>query len=495
MPESLTSIGNLEDFSSDTQNDNDILSFEVPSKIETSETQKLPRISKINLNAESSCRGTVENKQELGTRQLEQFRYFHSNIKSRSFMRENADALESAEYHTYMYALGLENINANVFSREAGELGDKIKEKNVYVLLHGWTGNESIYSSVKQENQLTIAEEIMAKDPNAVVITMDGNGFGETNFREDVLQGDLQQYCTPEAYAAQVDFFVSHVLGFKDEDKDNVSIMGHSMGGAAAMILGARYGYENTVALSPALFPSKENLLEIEETFEDATHASKMEDLLKRLGYRTSGDGRYAFVGTVAKVGAQTKKALPQVTNKATEVFFNFVGPNYMGEEITGNLGTDKQLVSDLMEIHRGEVDKHALVDYALTNLRRGVDFSSWSLEEITRLNDSAVLTSEKDKLVTPKDVVNLLKTISSYELLLASSKSPEDLNSNEINAIKAQVEAVNHGVESETLQRIIVPGGHYATVYNEAGVDILVHGAAAKRALREAKKDRLENN
>lgn len=444
------------------------------------------RLGLLNINNKNSCRGTVENPSTPTERNLERFDYFSCNLKAVEFMQQNVSPTEQAEFTAGLYALGLENINANVFSRENGVLGENLKDKNIYVLLHGWTGNNSIYTDVKQENGFSVVEEIMAKDPNAIVVTMDGNGFGETNFREDIIKGDLQQFCTPEAYAKQTDFFISQVLGIEGEEKNNVSIMGHSMGGAATLILAAIYGYENTMALSPALFPTKENLSEIEAEFENPAEATKIENFLKKMGYRTAGDGRYAFVGAIAKLGSYTKRVMPKITDKATQVFYDVVGAGYMGEEVTGNEEVDLAIVSKLIGIHRGELSSHRLVDLALTNLRRGVDFSKWSLLEVERLNRTSILTSKEDKLVTTEDIINFLKTIAAYELTKSAALGVENMTEEELSSIRAQIEAIRRRQSGGFAERSVLKGGHYASVYNEIAVNTIVHGATKRRRIKE---------
>ncbi len=432
--------------------------------------EHVPRLAKLNLYQEHALSG------EKG------FSYYSSNLKAKSFFEANSESVASAEFNAKLFELGLEDMNANIYSREAGELGENLKEKNLYVLLHGWTGNNTIYSDIKGDEGMSVVEEILAKDPNAVIVALDGNGFGGTKFRPDVLP-NLQDYCTPEAYAQQVDFFITEALGYGDDKKIDVSIMGHSMGGAASMILGAQYGYDNTVALAPALFPTRENLTDIETKMEDPNESTQMEKLLRKLGYRTEGDGRYAFIGAVATLGSYTKRVLPKTTKLSTDAFFNFVGPNSMGENITGDPAKDAEILDSLLHIHGNELDTHELVAYTLTNLRRGVDFSSWTLYEVERLNRSAVFTGQEDKLVTPDDVVNLLKTISAYELIKAVEEgSLRELTEDDLVAIRAQVNAVKFNKEHPAIKRITIPGGHYAPVFGGPAVDALVQGVPQSR-------------
>ncbi len=457
--------------------------------------EQQPLLAKLDLNQEMESKEFVPfSEDQEALNQPEKLSYHFAELRAQNFIKNNEDPGKVKEIQEGLRDLGMKDMYAKVYSREGGELGENLKDKNVYVLLHGWTGNHAIYDEVEQGNHLTVVEEIMAKDPNAVIIAMDGNGFGESKFTDDAIK-DIKKYCTPEAYAKQVDFFLSEVLGYEDnEDKTGITIMGHSMGGAAAMLLSAKYGYENPVALAPALFPSRENLTDIEQKFEDPSKVGRMEKILRYAGYRHPGDFRYGFVGAAAKLGEETNKALPPVARYATETFFQFVGPGYMGENITGDPEQDAAILEKLLHIHRGELGTHTLVKHALTNLRNSVNFNEFSLKELERLHNVAVFTGADDKLVTPQDVTQLLRAMTAYELIRAAERNAAgELTEDELMPIRAQIEAIEHidsqhdqvSSRSQTLKRIVGKGGHYSPVYGGLAVDALVQGAQTNRARR----------
>src|SRR3989344_4167975 len=164
-----------------------------------------------------NCKGYYEGKaydldgKEYTAKYEADFDYYYAELTTNNFDL-------SPEQKKYLgEELGLEQMNFKVFSRAPGEIGE-LKGRNVYVLIHGWTANHHIFSDIKKENDLTFVEEILARDPDALVIGADVNGFGETRFKKELLKDKtLKDKCTVEAGAAQVDFLLAEVLGARHD--------------------------------------------------------------------------------------------------------------------------------------------------------------------------------------------------------------------------------------------------------------------------------------
>lgn len=399
------------------------------------------------------------------------------------------DIERAAEVRANLTETGLKDIHAEIYTRGNLQNEQQLAEKNVYVLLHGWTASHEIYSDVKQENHFTIVEEILARDPNALIIAMDGNGFGETNFTRHVLDHDLERYCTPEAYAHQVDFFVEDVLGFSRSEKSQISISGHSMGAAAGLILGAKENYQNVVANAPAFFPMHKNLLEIAQFFSEYEDSDAFRKFLRSIGVHTQGDLTYAAISSAARAGKVVNRMTRDIARKPvsaiTSAIFKYIGPPLIGKKTSNTPEHDTSIRESLAVIHKKQARREpALVQLALSNLRSSVDLSEFSLEELANLNDCFVITAEDDLLVTPSDQANLIRAITAYQVIKAFKTPVEELSVEQREEIVAEVEAVMRAQSLEG-NRYVIPGGHYASVFSQLSMDALVQGAIHLREKR----------
>jgi|GEM_PF-5059148 len=357
-------------------------------------------------------------------------------------------------------SLGLKDIAFNCYSRDT-EFKENIASKHVYVLAHGWTGNKDIYSEVQMSGGLSVVEQIMAMDPDAVIITPDGNGFGGTNFRGEVLQDEeFGKYCTAEAYAKQMDFLIKEVL---DIDPSTVTIVGHSMGGAMTYEI-MRLGYKNGVAIAPAAFPSKESLEEISTKAKE----TNIENILKKHGINISSviydviSGGINLGESIRNLGGEI--AQPIIDGIISKVF-NTLTPYLMGKNIEGIKDIDIKIIEKLVEIHAKEVtpEKYKVVSEAIKQLGNGTNYDTWTEEDFGNTAKVDAFSGTADVLVQPKDfeanevslLINAVGTTSEQEVATTVSKNLKEQNK--------------------------IAGGHYAGVYNSRVIAAIVRKGKEK--------------
>ena len=448
----------------------------------------------IELNEAHICAGTISVNGEAARVEVS-FGYYEAQITALD-LAQSLEQSEQQRIQEGLEILGLNNFNFSVHSREAGDLQKDLKEKNIYVLLHGWTADQGIYKDVHQPNGLTSVEEIMARDENAVVVTLDGNGFGGTTFRSELVEKGIGARCSPEAYAAQVDFLLADVLNFPDDVKENVSFMGHSMGGAAALIISATYPeYGDCIAAAPAIFPTADNFRELDSLYKELetetmevspTHKGRITTLLAKAGIRTPTDVVYGALGGSTWVGSKTKAYFEATTKGITQFGFKATGTYLMGREITGDVNADRDILKQLHGIHVNEFEEYGTVSETIMQLKRGVDFSRWSLEDFARLQQKTeIVTGANDTLVTQEDVRNFFRVTTAYEMKLGLV-NPEMQSPDAMRTIKASIFELEDTLKDpNSALRTQLPGGHYAPVYSERTITSLTDNAKRKRLNR----------
>ncbi len=129
------------------------------------------------------------------------------------------------------------------------ELSGKLGAVDGYVVfLHGWTGSSAIWED--------LPGMVAAKNPRLVSLAVDHNGFGETCFAEAM--PDFA-HCSPIAAMRAIERWID-LLGLRRQRGDprpkTVSLVGHSMGGAALFFAEEanwRLGELTRLAIAPAL--------------------------------------------------------------------------------------------------------------------------------------------------------------------------------------------------------------------------------------------------
>jgi len=381
------------------------------------------------------------------------FEYDQYSSSAMSQLKKNFDKYSSAEKREILdkhEALGLENIAFNVFSKDKDFKGD-YTNKNVYVLLHGWTANKDIFSEVSMSGGISVVEQIMAMDPDAVIICPDGNGFGKSLFREDVkAKKNFGEYCTSEAYAKQMDFLIRDVLKVPLEQ---VTVAGHSMGGAATYQLMKNEDYKNGVAMAPAAFPSAETIRRFKEKAKNIGYAN-IESVLKQFNINGSAL-LYNILGSSVTLGNNIRELggkLPApFVEKIVENIFTIITPYLMGKTIEGAKQTDGKIINSLTGIHSVEItpEKYKVVSEAIKQLGKGIDYSNWKPDDYDAFIKVITYWGTEDVLVQPNDLEgNILMAF-----MGAMGTAKQDI--------------IDHALSQnlEDSQKIV--GGHYSTVYN----------------------------
>jgi len=420
--ESIASDGNLDDMVHETEpkQETDRIRDGLAG-IEFSETGK------------AKCRGNISN--ESGNKTEVAFDYYHAEQNALDFelTEENKEYLNKD--------LALKDIRFHVYSREIGENGsiEDRPDRKVYLLMHGWTATHAIYTEVIRQNDLTMVEEILARDPSAIIVVPDGNGFGETRFKTEFEKSEIDKYkkqvkkenmddlevkkniisekSTPEYYAMQMEFLLGIVLDLEGEYNDKkekvkgsprVAVLGHSMGGAAAMILTTRWGYES-LASAPALFPSKDN----EKYMKDHQDILRKNKAAERL-YRFLGNSTY-----LADVVGRLREFMSSISEIAVQQVFVAIANELMGRKISGDPKKDKSMLQHLGAIHIRELtkDKFHTISTTILNLINGIDFSEWSMKEIANLKNVEIICGKFDTLVPWEELMYSLTTIAAYAL------------------------------------------------------------------------------
>lgn len=318
------------------------------------------------------------------------------------YIKENL----TPEAVTAFEELGLENLHIKTHTKEQlshEALKAKIKDgnTNVYVLLHGWTGTSGMWDAVEvPPSNLTIVEQILSADPEAVIITPDGDGFGKSAFKDESIE-ELTKISGPEGYAKQIDFALKHYYGLDHNERDNVYAMGHSLGGAT---VGVMVGHgtlkaENCIEICPALLPTKE-MMEKEEHSEEI---QKVRDW-------------YRFLGNLTKTAQMVKEFIPAAEG-LTDALVDKVASlmlmaHLMGSKNPGSLSKEqfRSILAQLYDIHAPETPKK-VTTAAMFALEKGVDIdpktTELNLKEMAKVDQ---YTGEHDVLAPPMHAEITLK-------------------------------------------------------------------------------------
>jgi pimeloyl-ACP methyl ester carboxylesterase len=365
------------------------------------------------------------------------------------------------DFHIEVHTLNTNTSEANKSIKNSVETQTPEDDHpHVYVLLHGWTGNHKIFTDIKDENGLTMVEEILSRDPKAVIITPDGNGFGGTRFRSDIPSMEKRvTYATPEAYANQIEFLLEEVFGFTEEDKKNIRILGHSMGGAAAYQLAER-GYE-AIAVAPAALPVKQEMI-TEQKFPISVGPGNI------AVFREQVRPLYKSLGFSNHFAKEARDRLNIPSEKIVQVFFENLLANYfMGNETPGAIPDDinRRIVAELIAIHNEELERDKIPTVASTmyGLAEGLSTSRWKPENIEMFSDKVqtVFLGSQDTLVGSSDAADFQKTL--VRNYVGYPNAERQMRAGKI------LENIQH--RTTTFNN----AGHYSTLYQKEVFDALV--------------------
>jgi pimeloyl-ACP methyl ester carboxylesterase len=413
---------------------------------------------------------------------------YHRHEKQEPFPYQTIEAnvKELAEANTVnpevlnkLDALGLEDFHFEVHTRinrpTEKRVGpeDKITP-NIYVLLHGWTGNHSIFTNVKNENGLTMVEEILLRDPDAIIITPDGNGFGGTKFKPELNSLDERiNLSTPQAYADQIEFLLKDIFQFDEITLEQVRVAGHSMGGACAYEM-ARRGYE-AVAIAPAALPVVEELKDIHDLFPKSVKTGTLDNL------QDSVRSVYLGLGFSNQLAHFARERTNIPSEKIVQAVFEKILSGYlMGYDTPGNLDKtiNRQIIDQLTNIHSEELTAEKLATVAATMfaLAQGVSVTKWTNEDIKTMgnNVQAVFLGERDTLVKKKDGPDFQK------VLAAQLLKTEDVN--------VQREGADLSRSLSGVTEVIKNAGHYSTLYHPQVIEAIVKPTKAEIKYGSAK-------
>lgn len=452
---------------------------------ETTPKQKIEGLSSIELNTTRRCHGTYLN--EEGERVRARFEYKSAELNASEF------SLTEAQQKYMTETLGLEDLHFRVFQRPldhlsgehpASNIGD-YKDKHIYMLLHGWTATGEIFSEVPQDNQLTIVEEILAKDPSAVILVGDFNGFGGTNFNKSTLKSSkFSEKCTVSAYAAQADFLITNVLkvrqdSFEEHDgviktvvaSDNFRLLGHSMGAATVEELVMDYGYppEHAVACAPAEYPTWES---IEQLLEVHAQLSKLFKESKRrtdLVYTVIGRGMWLgdIVAKFPSVGVGDT-----VSGAVVSKVYDGAAPFLIGTQVTSGEG-NKHAHDKLDAIHASQfynTAKYPVISQVMLGLRKGRDFTHSTIQQLERYGRITAYEADSDILV-PADttrgaryLVNILATAKYYQSVW--DVRAYDPNTSNWPEFYAAMQSTRDAYARSCDPQYLFKGGHYAALF-----------------------------
>src|SRR3989344_109871 len=424
------------------------------------------------------CKGKITD--ESGNVTEVEFDYYHSEQNALNF------ELSDKEKIFLNRDLTLQDIKFHVYSREKdddGSIGDR-PDRKVYLLLHGWTATHAIYTDVIRHNDLTMVEEILARDPSAIIVVPDGNGFGESRFNKDTKRRTVYDKSSPEYYAMQMQFLAGTVLKldeYNDESKvneasDRVAILGHSMGGAAAMIMATRWGYKNCLASAPALFPTTEN----------EQYMKSHQDILRK---NKAAERLYRFLGSSVKLAGYVEKLkgfMSSLSELAVKQTFYVIGKELMGRKISGDPKKDKTMLQHLGAIHVDELttDKLLTVSTTVLNLMNGVDFSEWTMQEIANLENVDIICGKFDTLVPWEELMFTLTTISAYALDAKNAGVPGAEEASEAAVKLVQRVEIPGLVEGEKYEKED-DSGHYRALLGDETVTRKLFSISHKNTLQ----------
>lgn len=324
----------------------------------------------------------------------EKYAVHEIDVTAKTLEREDNETKKEFE------ALNLEKLHINVYS-ETNLSPAEVKEKldnpdtNIYVLIHGWTATHEIFDSVhKPPLDETIVEQIRRNDANAVIICVDGNGFGESKYKDGLSNDKLKESTTTEAYARQIDFALKRVLLIDESQKDRIYAMGHSHGGATVQELVAegKLNAENCVAVCPAFLSDKEN------STKEKNQAEKVRDT-------------YRILGAVISVAGHCKRINNESINskyvdKLVEAAVDLATKGFLFDHLAGgkNAGTNSPVIFDsimaeLLQIHGEQiVTKHDVAAAEMYALSEGTS--------VTRENFDMAKASKVDCVCGGEDIL-----------------------------------------------------------------------------------------
>lgn len=124
-------------------------------------------------------------------------------------------------------------------------------------LIGGWTSDASMWELPEGES---IIKQILAKNPNAIVIAVDPNGFGKSKYKDGLSQGELVDKVSVKNAADQIEWLATKILGLTEQQLIESLGFGHSMGGAIMIELVKRGYFKGkkevegkSIAVTPAM--------------------------------------------------------------------------------------------------------------------------------------------------------------------------------------------------------------------------------------------------
>jgi pimeloyl-ACP methyl ester carboxylesterase len=380
--------------------------------------------------------------------------------------------------------LGLEEMAWRITTRDSeAPIQEQLTQGNVYVLLHGWTGNNEIWN-IPGEGGTSFTEKILSQDPKAVIIAVDGNGFGGSKFKDEVVADlpTLQTFCTPESYASQVDWLLSDALELDDETISRTVVAGHSMGAAAATILALKdEKYKSIVSLAPALLPRKENLktalavrdkTEVKLTSYGLINAALVYEIITT---SLQTGTRIEEIVRSLPVSEETAEYLAQGVKSITNTVISKVALPVL----IGKLGLDKEEEAvarqGLYAIHQQEVqEKPRLTIAAMKALKDGYDLQGITLSQLETLASMPLITAESDLLVPTADAQVFIATAAAT---YAGENEPEEqgMEMGRVKGIFSKIGSRLNVLTTRTSEAQqgsantrVVPGGHYAVMQGD---------------------------
>jgi pimeloyl-ACP methyl ester carboxylesterase len=352
--------------------------------------------------------------------------------------------------------------------------GESEKTPNTYLLLHGWTGDHSIFEE-------EVMKKIFDKDPTAVIICPDGDGFGKSKFRSDINPIDLLKKCGPDGYAAQMDFLLKDVLELSVEERKNINIYGHSLGGAAAMIMaGQGYG-KKIVAVCPAAF-SRKSKAPLEVEYGDFMDQEVINYIKNKghvnfetpIGSAPNVPRTYRMLAMLLGISAMSDAALKKfpllhaLPKNLTHITFDKV----LADHLMGTKDFDVFHAARMNNImgrqklaHGREINANLrLASFVMFQLSRGIDLELDTEEGKIRAaniaNKVTIISADNDKL----GAVYLSRDPTQLKNMAPDPRGE---------ALISQIEAAagsNRFVDIRTVR-----GGHYAPVYYQESIDALL--------------------
>lgn len=281
-----------------------------------------------------------------------------------------------------------------------------IKQDDPIVLLFpGWTGvRESLTATPNPQNSL-VAKIITAK-PTALVIAMEGLGFGDNLIRSEISNRELDKRSGvfhPSSNASFLHWVTSEYL---EIDPWRLVIVGHSWGGATVIEMARQFGgYRYALALAPAALIDSES--------------RKSPELRKELGLISpgaTGDTQRLDILVSARViyqmfrqSLKIAEGISGIGSSTAETVFNLISPQLMGETNPGDVPQEEfnRIMALLKEQHKKQLTERLVVSaLVMKELAGGLLVEKWTNEQLIRAAQVDILTGASDQLVTPLDVI-----------------------------------------------------------------------------------------